>query len=155
MSNALFSAWHPVKAPASAPDPLAAIEQAIECLAKGQPVPEPAASLLHAGLMRFTQGSSFERAMGLQAAQNGKRTAVQTSSYTKRNGQIRALAGFLEGDCTKAKAKAISALLSAPRPQPCGVQEADMIVNELHLRRQFGLDLPTSTRHIERILSAP
>ena len=30
-----------------------------------------------------------------------------------------------------------------------------MIVNELHLRRQFDLDLPTSVRHIERILGKP
>lgn len=153
MSNPLFTAWHPVQSPAPAPDPLAAIEQAIECLRQGAPVPEPAASLLLDGLLRFMAGSRFEQAMGLQSAENGKRTAVQIAAQDWRNRQIRALAGLLEGDSAKAKAEAIAALFSAPRPQSCGIQEADMIVNELYLRRQFNLDMPTSVRHIQRILA--
>lgn len=151
--NPLFTAWNPAQAAAAPPDPLAAIEQAIECLASGRPVPEPAASLLHAGLLRFMAGSRFEQAMGLQSTENGKRTAVQTAAQDWRNRQIRALAGLLEGDSAKAKAEAIAALLSAPRPPSCGIQEADLIVNELHLRRQFSLDMPTSVRQIQRILS--
>lgn len=153
MSNPLFTAWHPVQAPASAPDPLTAIEQAVECLASGRPVPEPAASLLHAGLLRYMAGTRFEQALGLQAAPNGKPTAVQTAAQDWRNRQIRALAGLLPCSSYKAKAEIIAALLSAPRPQSCGIPEADLIMNELHLRRQFHLDMPTSVRQIQRILS--
>lgn len=151
--NPLFTAWNPVQAAAAPPDPLAAIEQAIECLASGRPVPEPAASLLHAGLLRFMAGTRFELAIGLQAMPNGKPTAVQAAAQDWRNRQIRALAGLLEGDSAKAKAETIAALLSAPMPQPCGIQEADLILNELHLRRQFSLDIPTSVRQIQRILA--
>lgn len=145
--------WHQATDPECSP--LEALQALADCLRRGDPVPEPAASLLLDGLLRFMAGTRFELAMGLQSASNGKRTAVQTAAHDWRNQQIRALAGLLEGDSAKAKAEAIAALLSAPRPHPCGIQEADMIVNELHLRRQFNLDMPTSVRQIQRILSAP
>ena len=146
--------WTATKA-APERDPLDALNTLADCLRHGSPVPEPAASLLLDGLLRFMAGTRFEQAMGLQSAENGKRTAVQTAAHDWRNRQIRALAGLLQGDSAKAKAEAIAALLSTPRPQSCGIQEADMIVNELHLRRQFSLDMPTSVRQIQRILAAP
>lgn len=145
--------WWTATKPAPERDPLDAINTLADCLRQGAPVPEPAASLLLDGLLRFMAGSRFEQAMGLQSAENGKRTAIQTASQDWRNRQIRALAGLLEGDSAKAKAEAIVAILSAPRPQSCGIPEADLIMNELHLRRQFNLDMPTSVRHIQRILA--
>lgn len=143
--------WHQATEPECSP--LEALQALADCLRRDDPVPEPAASLLLDGLLRFMAGTRFELAMGLQSAPNGKRTAVQTAAQDWRNRQIRALAGLLASNCTKAKAKTIAALLSAPRPQPCGIQEADLILNELHLRRQFSLDIPTSVRQIQRILA--
>lgn len=151
MSNPLFTAWHPVQAPASAPDPLTAIEQAIECLASGRPVPEPAASLLHAGLLRFMAGSRFEQAMGLQAPRSGQRTPVQIAAMERRNAMIRDLAGLLPGK-TGDKADAIAALLSDTGRARCGILEADMLAEELRALKRSGLELPTSARQIRRVI---
>lgn len=151
MSNPLFTAWNPVQAPAAALDPLAAIEQAIECLASGRPVPEPAAGLLHAALLRFMAGSRFEQAMGLQAPRSGQRTPVQIAAMERRNGMIRDLAELLPGK-TGDKAAAIAALLSDTGRPRCGILEADRLAEELRVLKQAGHDLPTSARQIRRVI---
>jgi hypothetical protein len=151
MINPLFTAWHPVQAPAAAPDPLAAIEQAVECLAAGQPIPEPAASLLHEALRRVLAGARFEQAMGLQAPRSGQRTPVQIAAMERRNAMIRDLAELLPGKSGD-KADAIAALLSDNGRARCGILEADMLAEELRALKRSGLELPTSARQIRRVI---
>lgn len=149
--NPLFTAWNPVQAAAAPPDPLAAIKQAVECLASGRPVPEPAAGLLHSALLRFMAGTRFELAMGLQAPRSGQRTPVRIAAMERRNAMIRDLAELLPGT-TGDKADAIAALLSGTGRARCGILEADMLAEELRALKQAGLELPTSARHIRRVI---
>lgn len=131
-------------------NPIDALNTLTDCLRQGDPVPEPAASLLLDSLLRYMAGTRFEQALGLQATPNGKRTALQTAALERRDSKIRALADLLPGDCRKHKAEAVKALLDAPRGQSCGIREADLIAEDL--RQRYGQDLPTSVRHIQRVL---
>ena len=143
--------WWTATKPAPERDPLDAINTLANCLRQGAPVPEPAASLLLDGLLRFMAGSRFEQAMGLQAPRSGQRTPVQIAAMERRNGMIRDLAELLPGK-TGDKADAIAALLSGTGRARCGILEADMLAEELRALKQAGLELPTSTRHIRRVI---
>lgn len=142
--------WHQVTVDPR-PNPLDAVQTAIDCLRRGDPVPEPAASLLLEGLRRFMAGTSFERALGLQATQSGQRTPVQIAAIERRNGMIRSLADLLPGKMGY-KADAIAALLTATSRHRCGILEADQLADELRALKLAGLDLPTSARQIRRVL---
>ena len=143
--------WWTATKPAPERDPLDAINTLANCLRQGAPVPEPAASLLLDGLLRFAAGSRFERAMGLQAPRSGQRTPVQIAAMERRNAMIRDLAELLPGT-TGDKAAAIAALLSDTGRPRCGILEADMLAEELRALKQAGLELPTSTSHIRRVI---
>ena len=143
--------WWTATKPAPERDPLDAINTLANCLRQGAPVPEPAASLLLDGLLRFMAGSRFEQAMGLQAPRSGQRTPVQIAAMERRNGMIRDLAELLPGK-TGDKAAAIAALLSDTGRPRCGILEADMLAEELHALKQAGLELPTSNRQIRRVI---
>lgn len=132
-------------------DPLDAINTLADCLRQGAPVPEPAASLLLDGLLRFMAGSRFEQAMGLQAPRSGQRTLVQIAAMDRRNTMIRELADLLPGK-TGDKADAIAALLSDTGRARCGILEADMLAEELRALKRSGLELPTSARQIRRVI---
>ena len=143
--------WWTATKPAPERDPLDAINTLANCLRQGAPVPEPAASLLLDGLLRFMTGSRFELAMGLQAPRSGQRTPVQIAAMERRNGMIRDLAELLPGK-TGDKADAIAALLSGTGRARCGILEADMLAEELRALKQAGLELPTSARQIRRVI---
>ena len=64
---------------------------------------------------------------------------------------IRDLAGLLPGK-TGDKADAIAALLSDTGRARCGILEADMLAEELRALKRSGLELPTSARHIRRVI---
>lgn len=142
--------WTATKA-APERDPLDAINTLADCLRQGAPVPEPAASLLLDGLLRFMAGTRFEQAMGLKAPRSGQRTPVQIAAMERRNAMIRDLAGLLPGK-TGDKADAIAALLSDTGRARCGILEADMLAEELRALKRSGLELPTSARHIRRVI---
>ena len=133
------------------PDPLEAVRITMDCLRRGDPVPEPVASLLLDGLMRFMAGTSFERALGLQATQSGQRTPVQIAAMERRNGMIRSLADLLPGKIGD-KADTIAELLTATSRSRCGILEADQLADELRVLKLAGLDLPTSSRQIRRVI---
>lgn len=142
--------WHQVPFE-TAHDPLEAVQTAIDSLRCGDPVPEPAASLLLDGLLRFMTGTSFERALGLQASRSGQRTPVQIAAMERRNGMIRSLADLLPGK-TGDKADTIAELLTTTGRPRCGIPEADQLADELRALKLAGLELPTSTRQIRRVL---
>ena len=142
--------WTATKA-APERDPLDALNTLADCLRHGAPVPEPAASLLLDGLLRFMAGTRFELAMGLQAPRSGQRTPVRIAAMERRNAMIRDLAELLPGT-TGDKADAIAALLSGTGRGRCGILEADMLAEELRALKQAGLELPTSNRQIRRVI---
>ncbi len=148
--NITPSWWHQVPVE-TAPDPLEAVQTAIDCLRRGDPVPEPAASLLLDGLLRVMAGSKFEQALGLQATESGKRTSVQIAAMERRNGMIRSLADLLPGN-TGDKANTISELLTTTSRPRCGILEADQLADELRALKLAGIELPTSTRQIRRVI---
>ena len=143
--------WWTATKPAPERDPLDALNTLANCLRQGAPVPEPAASLLLDGLLRFMAGSRFEQAMGLQAPRSGQRTPVQIAAMERRNAMIRDLAELLPGT-TGDKAAAIAALLSDTGRPRCGILEADRLAEELRVLKQAGYDLPTSARQIRRVI---
>lgn len=143
--------WWTATKPAPERNPLDAINTLADCLRQGEPVPEPAASLLLDGLLRFMAGSRFEQAMGLQAPRSGQRTPVQIAAMERRNAMIRDLAELLPGT-TGDKAAAIAALLSDTGRPRCGILEADRLAEELRVLKQAGHDLPTSARQIRRVI---
>lgn len=143
--------WWTATKPAPERDPLDAINTLADCLRQGAPVPEPAASLLLDGLLRFMAGSRFEQAMGLQAPRSGQRTPVQIAAMDRRNAMIRELAELLPGK-TGDKADAIAALLSDTGRTRCGLLEADMLAEELRALKRSGLELPASSRQIRRVI---
>ncbi len=142
--------WH--AAPSNSEcSPLEALQTLVDCLRRGDPVPEPSASLLLDGLLRFMAGSRFEQAIGLQATRSGQRTPMQIAAMERRNAMICALAEMLPGK-TGDKADAIAALLSGTGRARCGVLEADMLAEELRALQHAGLELPTSSRQIRRVI---
>lgn len=151
MSNPLFTAWHPIQATEAAPDPLAAIEQAVECLASNRPVPEPAASLLHSALLRFMAGTRLEQALGL-CGMPGKPAPVQSYSIRLRDEKIRTMADLLSG-CRHDKALLILELLHTDKKLTDSKCSIDLLVEDLKQRAIHGLPIPRSSRHVERILA--
>lgn len=142
--------WHQVPVE-TATDPLEALQTAIDCLRRGDPVPEPAASLLLDGLLRVMAGSKFEKALGLQATRSGQRTPVQIAAMERRNCMIRSLADLLPGKAGE-KADTIAKLLQATSRPRCGILQADQLADELRSLKLAGHELPTSTRQIRRVL---
>ncbi len=145
----LSDAWWPK--PTAPSSPLASLHTAVDCLQRGVPIPEPAASVLLDGLLRVMAGSKFEQALGLRAAQSGQRTPVQIAAMERRNGLIRSLADLLPGN-TGDKADTIAALLTATTRHRCGILEADQLAAELRSLKLAGLELPTSARQIRRVI---
>lgn len=142
--------WHAVPSNSEC-GPLEALQTLVDCLRRGDPVPEPSASLLLDGLLRFMAGSRFEQALGLQATRSGQRTPMQIAAIERRNAMIRELAELLPGK-TGDKADAIAALLSDNGRARCGILEADMLAEELRALKRSGLELPTSARQIRRVI---
>lgn len=150
--NPLFSVWCD-RPPAPAPaDPLAALETVIACLERGEPIPQPAAGLLRAALLRFTGGSRFDHALGL-TGEPGRRSPVLASAKAQRDAKLREMAALLPGANQHDKAASILKLLEGNSP-PCGiVSAAELIADDLRLRQRAGWRLPKSVRQIERVLS--
>ena len=146
----LSDAWWPK--PTAPSSPLASLHTAVDCLQRGVPIPEPAASVLLDGLLRVMAGSKFEQALGLDRGAAGKPSPTQTAAQDWRDSQIKALAELLPGDCCKAKAEACRDLLHAPRQPGRFISEAEAIADELRLRQRYGLDLPQSVRQFQRLI---
>lgn len=150
--NPLFSIWSDRPAAPAPADPLAAIETAIACLERGEPIPQPAAGLLRSALLRFTGGSRFDHALGL-TGEPGKRSPVLASAKAQRDAKLREIAALLPGCNRHDKAATILTLLEG-RGRPSGtVSQAELIADDLRLRQRAGWRLPKSVRQIERVLS--
>lgn len=151
--NPLFGVWCDRPAVPAPADPLAALETAIACLERGEPIPQPAAGLLRSALLRFTGGSRFDHALGL-TGEPGKRSPVLASAKAQRDGKLRAIAELLPDYSQHDKALVILALLEGePAPELPASETVELIAADLRTRRNMGWTLPGSVRQIERILS--
>lgn len=138
--------------PAPVVDPLTAIRVAVRCLEAGDPVPRPEARLIAKALNQYLAGQKDITAnLGLRPRAGGRHEdPLVLDRMRERDRCIKAAYDSHPGKNQTAKASGVVELLKAPQV-PVPLNEADVFAYILQLRRNFGSDLPTSTRQILRI----
>lgn len=141
--------WH--QAPVV--DPLNAIRVAVRCMEAGHPVPAPEARLIAEAFRQYLDGGKKDITanLGLRPRAGGRHEdPLVLDRMRERDRCIKAAYDNHPGKTQTAKAEGVVELLKAA-DDPALLTEADVFAYILQLKRDFGGDLPTSSRQVLRI----
>lgn len=144
--------WHQVQ-PQAKPSTLDHLREAARALEAGEPVPRPAARVLIVALRGYLDGSETDitRALGLRPRKGGAAELPTRLERTKsRNELICRMFNTLDGGDV-ARAEKVARMLTEPH-QRSEINEADLFACMEQLHKQHGGELPSSGRHILRIV---
>jgi hypothetical protein len=144
--------WHQAQ-PQTQPSTLDQLREAARALEAGEPVPRPAARLLVKALQGYLNGTETDitRALGLRPRKGGAAELPTRLERTqRRNELIGRMFHTLEGGDVD-RAERVARMLTEPK-QCSKINEADLFACMEQLYQQYGGELPTSGRHILRIV---
>lgn len=144
--------WHQVQ-PQAQPSTLDHLREAARALEAGEPVPRPAARVLIVALRGYLDGTQTDitRALGLRPRKGGAAELPTRLERTQRRNELigRMFHALDGGDVDRAER--VARLLTEPQ-QRSEINEADLFACMEQLHQQHGAELPTSGRHILRIV---
>jgi hypothetical protein len=144
--------WHqPTQTPQQSP--LELLREAAQAMEAGEPVPMPAARVLVKALRQYLAGTETDitRALGLRPRKGGAAELPTRLERTKnRNDLICRMFNTLDGGDV-ARAEHVARMLTEPH-QRSEINEADLFACMEQLHQQYGGELPSSGRHILRIV---
>ncbi len=142
--------WHQ---PQAEPTALDLLRQAAQAMDAGEPVPMPAARVLVKALQGYLAGTETDitRALGLRPRKGGAAEQPTRLERTRNRNELigRMFAQLDGGDL--ARADRVARLLTEPNLST-EITEADLFACMAELHQQHGTELPTSGRHILRIV---
>lgn len=141
--------WHQ---PPTSMEPLDAVRVTADHLERGEPVPPMAASIVAKALRLYLAGQrDITGNLGLRPKRGGHHgDPLVVEAMVRRDGAIARLYELQEGPKTK-RAEKVAALLRTP-PEVGRVTEDAVMAYVLELRREFGSNLPTSSRQVLRVV---
>lgn len=132
--------------------PLDALRLTAGHLEAGTVVPAAAAKIVARAFRMYLAGQhDLTKNFGLRARRGGKyETPIAIESMTRRNQYIKAIFEAQEGgECERAEK--VADLIRNP-PKDAGLNEAHVMGFLMNLLEEFGGGVPTSMRHIKRIV---
>lgn len=144
--------WHQAQ-PQHKPNTLDQLRDAARALEAGQPVPLHAARLLVKALRGYLAGTETDitRALGLRPRRGGAAEVPTRLERTQRRNELigRVFHALDGGDVDRAER--VARMLTEPEHRS-EINEADLFACMEQLHQQYGGELPTSGRHILRIV---
>ena len=151
MTTTLPCAWWHQPPPVATP--LQALRLMLDAIEQGQPIPAIAAVVVVPALKAYLDGHTTDLtgALGLRPRRGGRNeTPLAIERKQSRNSGILWLYEKQDG-CKTEKAEKVATLLRTP-PDAMRVTEEEVFAYLLNLHREHGGSLPTSMRHVLRIV---
>ena len=145
--------WHatPEKIP-----PLQALRIALEAIEKEEPIPEPAAGIMAHALRAYLDGQTTDLtgALGLRPRRGGSHETPLAQEKQRENYALIRKIFDLQTGTKNERVKKVSELLKLT-PANGVVTEGRLMAYVLRLHCENGGIVPSSIRHIRRIISSP